>query len=92
MKALTGITTLLSATAIGFTLGILFAPYKGSRSRNKISRKSQEYADHISEKFDDFIDNASHSIKNIETESVRIAEKGKAEAKKVAADLNAKMH
>lgn len=88
MKALKIITTTLGATVIGVALGILFAPGKGSKTRNKISKKSHKYADRLSESFDDLLDTVSHSVESVENETVRLAKKGKDQVKKVAADLN----
>lgn len=88
MKALKIITTTLGATAIGVALGILFAPSKGSKTRHNISKKSHQYSDRIAESFDDFLDTVSHSFESVENETVRLAKKGKDQAKKVAADLH----
>lgn len=88
MKALKIITTTLGATVIGAALGILFAPNKGSKTRHNISKKSHKYSDRIAESFDDFLDTVSHSFESVETETARLAKKGKNQAKKMAADLN----
>lgn len=92
MKALKIITTILGATVIGVAIGILFAPYKGSKTRHKISKRSHQYSDRIAESFDDLLDTVSHSMESVETETARLAKKGKDQAKKVAADLNSNMH
>jgi len=46
---------LLAGIAVGATLGILFAPDKGTNTRKKISQKGGDYADELKGKFDDFI-------------------------------------
>ena len=43
---------LLAGVAAGALLGILFAPDKGAVTRKKITKKSDEYADALREKFD----------------------------------------
>lgn len=90
MKALKIITTTLGATVIGVAIGILFAPKKGSKTRQNISKKSHKYSDRIAEGFDDLLDTVSHSFESVENETARLAKKGKAKAKKTAADLNSK--
>ncbi|MFA5814634.1 MAG: YtxH domain-containing protein [Bacteroidales bacterium] len=46
----------LTGLAIGVILGVLFAPAKGSETRQKISDKGNEFADTLKKKFDEFID------------------------------------
>lgn len=92
MKALNILTATLGATVIGVVLGLLFAPNKGSKTRNKISKKSQEYANYVADNYEEFVDTVSHSFDNIEKETARLAKQGKSKAKTVAAELNSKMH
>ncbi|CAM3605427.1 YtxH domain-containing protein [Flavobacterium psychrophilum] len=49
----------LLGVGIGALLGILFAPDKGSKTRQKIMDKGQDYADDFKGKFDDLYQDVS---------------------------------
>lgn len=46
-------TSLLIGIGVGALLGVLFAPEKGSKTRQKIVDKGQDYADDLKVKFDE---------------------------------------
>ena len=46
----------LAGIAAGALIGILFAPDKGSESRNKIVKKGEDYLDSVKEKFNSILD------------------------------------
>jgi len=74
-KVLLGV---LAGIAVGATLGILFAPDKGSKTRKKIQKKGDEYADELGEKFSDFISSATEQFEKVKAEATRIVGNGKA--------------
>jgi len=90
MKALTFIATTLIVTAAGVTAGMLFAPRKGSKTRRDISKKSHQYSDYLSNKFDDIINSGSDYMDDFEDKTEELTEKAKAKAKKIEAKVNYK--
>lgn len=64
-KVLLGV---LAGVAAGALLGILFAPEKGSNTRKKITKKGEDYADALKEKFNQFIENISEKSEELEEE------------------------
>lgn len=56
---------LLAGVAAGALLGVLFAPDKGSVTRKKISKKGDDYAEALKEKFNEFLDTISEKIEDV---------------------------
>ena len=79
-KVLLGV---LAGIAAGATLGILFAPDKGTNTRRKISRKSDEYADELESKFNDFIQNITEKFEDMKDEAAHIIEAGEHKVEKI---------
>lgn len=73
-KVLLGV---LAGVAVGATLGILFAPDKGSATRKKIAEKSDEYAGELGGKFNDFISKITKQFETMKEEGKQMAENGK---------------
>ena len=83
-KVLLGV---LAGVAVGATLGILFAPDKGSNTRKKISRKGDDYAEELEEKFNEFIEGISQQFDAVKEEATRMAEDGKHKVEQVIAEV-----
>ena len=61
-KVLLGV---LAGVAAGAFLGILFAPDKGEVTREKVSRKGEDLADALKEKFNEYLDRISDKIDDV---------------------------
>ena len=84
-KVLLGV---LAGVAVGATLGILFAPDKGSTTRKKISRKADDYSEELEEKFNEFIEGITKNFEAMQKEAGRMAEDGKLKVEEVIADVS----
>ena len=73
-KVLLGV---LAGIAAGATLGILFAPDKGSNTRKKISRKGDEYAEELEEKFNEFVSDITKNFETMKDEAMHLSTDGK---------------
>ena len=62
----------LAGVAVGATLGILFAPDKGSATRKKISEKSDDYTEELEAKFSEFIGVVSRKFEELKEEAQRM--------------------
>jgi gas vesicle protein len=60
---------LLLGAVVGGTLGILFAPDKGSETRRKISAKGTDLSDGVREKFNDLLDELKTDIDMVKTKA-----------------------
>jgi gas vesicle protein len=63
--------------AAGLLVGVLFAPSKGSETRDRIARRGRELKD----KFDDLIDSLSDKFESVKDEADVFAERAKEKAR-----------
>jgi gas vesicle protein len=73
-KVLLGV---LAGVAAGALAGILLAPAKGSRTRRRILKKSENYVDGLKDKFNDYADTISEKLEQAKEEVSAYAQKGK---------------
>ncbi|MBP6515993.1 MAG: YtxH domain-containing protein [Chitinophagales bacterium] len=73
----------LAGAAVGATLGILFAPDKGSVTRQKIAQKSNDYVDGLEDKFNSLVDNMSKQFETVKQEAMHYVETGAAKLESV---------
>lgn len=63
--------------AAGLVLGVLFAPDKGSETRQRIARRGRDLKD----KFDDFIDSIADKFESVKEDASDFADKAKEKAR-----------
>lgn len=67
---------LLAGVAIGATIGILFAPAKGSETRKKLSSGGEDLTDELTDKFNDLLDKFKGEFEAAKGKLAEIGEKG----------------
>lgn len=87
MKTDKVILGVLGGLAAGAIMGILFAPDKGTKTRKKIKRKGNEYADEIMDKFDTALDTISNKYDTLKQEGQSLYEEGKSKFNKSKKEL-----
>jgi gas vesicle protein len=87
-KVLLGI---LAGVAAGATMGILFAPDKGSVTRKKISDKGEDYAEELGDKFNEFMAVISNQFESVKSEAIKISENGKVKAVDMLSEVSASL-
>ncbi|MGV8133926.1 MAG: YtxH domain-containing protein [Mangrovibacterium sp.] len=84
-KLLLGVLAGLTAGALA---GILFAPAKGSKTRRRIVKRGEDYAEGLKDKFNEFVENITEKFEQVKKEVTGFAEEKMAKSEE--SDKNAK--
>lgn len=85
-KLLVGI---FAGVAVGAALGVLFAPNKGEVTRKKISRKGEDVAEDLSDKFSALIETLTEKFEDLKAEASKMADKAGKKIKEEKAEFEA---
>lgn len=88
MKISSIIVTGLFAGIAGAIAGTLFAPGKGTKTRNRIADIGQEYKDYLLDNYNDLAESVSHPFEDMEDQTIRLSKKAINKAKKMKKDVN----
>lgn len=87
-KLLVGVVAgVLSGVAAGALLGILFAPKKGSETREKINKLVGEFGNLAKDKFNDLLDGIIEKFENTSAEVSELTQRSEKKIEEVVDDV-----
>ena len=77
----------VAGLALGAIASILFAPEKGSVTRQQIKDKGDDFVDKLKSKFDDLFNSLTEKFESTKNDAENLAEKGNAKYNEVKRDV-----
>lgn len=65
----------VAGVAVGALLGVLFAPEKGTETRKKITKKSEDTLNAVKDKINEFVDDVSEKFEKMKAEATKGGDK-----------------
>lgn len=78
---------MLVALAAGGLAGILFAPAKGSKTRNNILHESEDYVDAVKVRFNEFVNDMTQKFENTWHKAEKLVAQGEAKKNEIEKNL-----